>query len=98
VFLSVEIKKISCLSYYHKAYVYAEILFVIMPKGSFGLVIHTYVSNGEIIVLYTVMLVLLVLWLLGFLGHIGGAFIHLLLVVALVVFIYNMITGRKTNV
>jgi hypothetical protein len=44
------------------------------------------------------MVVLVVLWLLGLIGHIGGAFIHFLLVAALIVFIYNMITGRKTNV
>jgi hypothetical protein len=48
--------------------------------------------------LYTVAIVLVVLWLFGLLGHIGGNLVHLLLVVALIVFIYNMITGRKTNV
>jgi len=48
--------------------------------------------------LYTVVVVLLVLWLLGLIGHIGGGLIHLLLVVALIVFIYNMITGRRTKV
>lgn len=45
--------------------------------------------------LWTVIMVLIVLWLLGFIGQIGGGLIHLLLVIALVVFIYNMITGRK---
>lgn len=44
---------------------------------------------------WTVIAVLVVLWLLGLLGHIGGGLIHLLLVVALIVFIYNMITGRR---
>ena len=48
--------------------------------------------------LYTVVVVLLVLWLLGLIGHIGGGLIHLLLVVALIVFIYNMVTGRRTKV
>lgn len=48
--------------------------------------------------LYTVVVVLLVLWLLGLVGHIGGGLIHLLLVVALIVFIYNMITGRRRGV
>lgn len=45
--------------------------------------------------LYTVVVVLLVLWLLGLIGKVGGGLIHLLLVIALIVFIYNMITGRK---
>ena len=45
--------------------------------------------------LWTVIVVLVVLWLLGFIGHIGGGLIHLLLVVALIAFIYNLITGRR---
>jgi hypothetical protein len=45
--------------------------------------------------LYTILVILLVLWLLGLIGHIGGGLIHLLLVVALIVFIYNMVTSRK---
>lgn len=46
--------------------------------------------------LWTILVVLLVLWLLGLVAHIGGAFIHLLLVVALVVFIINLLSGRRT--
>ncbi len=45
--------------------------------------------------LWTVLVVLLILWLLGFLMHVGGGLIHLLLVVALVVFIFRMISGRR---
>ncbi len=45
--------------------------------------------------LYTIVVILLALWLIGLLVHIGGGLIHLLLVIALIVFIYNMITGRK---
>ena len=48
--------------------------------------------------LYTIIGVLLVLWLLGFIGHIGGGLIHLLLVIAVVVFLFNLITGRRTAV
>lgn len=47
--------------------------------------------------LYTIIVVLLVLWLLGLIGHIGGGLIHALLVIALIVFIYNLITGRRRN-
>lgn len=46
--------------------------------------------------LWTILVVLLVLWLLGFVAHVGGALIHLLLVVALVIFLVNFITGRRT--
>jgi len=40
--------------------------------------------------------VLVALWLLGLIGNIGGGLIHVLLVIALVMFIYNMIVGRKS--
>ena len=40
--------------------------------------------------------ILLVLWLLGFLAfHIGGGLIHILLVIAIIVFIVHFITGRR---
>ena len=45
--------------------------------------------------LWTIIVVLIVLWLLGLVVKIGGALIHLLLVVALVVFIINMLSGRR---
>ena len=48
--------------------------------------------------LYTIVAVLFVLWLLGLIGHIGGGLIHLLLVAALVVFLWNMLTGRTRGV
>lgn len=46
--------------------------------------------------LWTIFLILVVLWLLGFSLEIGGGLIHLLLVVALIVLAFNLITGRKT--
>jgi Family of unknown function (DUF5670) len=45
--------------------------------------------------LWTIFVVLLVLWLLGFSLHIAGALIHLLLVVALVVLVINLLSGRS---
>jgi hypothetical protein len=38
---------------------------------------------------------LLVLWLLGFIGHFGGGLIHLLLVIAVIVLIINLVSGRR---
>jgi hypothetical protein len=47
--------------------------------------------------IWTVITVLVVLWLLGFVLHIGGAFIHLLLVVAAIMVVFNLLTkGRAT--
>jgi hypothetical protein len=45
--------------------------------------------------LWTILVVLLILWLLGFSFSIGGGLIHLLLVVALVVLLFQLITGRR---
>ena len=45
--------------------------------------------------LWTIIAVLLVLWLLGFSMSIGGSMIHLLLVVALVVFVINLLNNRR---
>jgi hypothetical protein len=36
------------------------------------------------------------LWLLGVVGSVGGSLIHLLLVVALVILVINLLTGRRT--
>ena len=46
--------------------------------------------------LWTIMVILLVLWLLGFLGHVGGGMIHLLLLVAAIVLVINLVSGRRT--
>jgi Family of unknown function (DUF5670) len=45
--------------------------------------------------LWTIFVILLIMWLLGMVSScILGGFIHLLLVIALVVLIYNLLTGR----
>jgi hypothetical protein len=46
--------------------------------------------------LWTIFVILVVLWLLGFSLNIGGGLIHTLLVIALVVLVFNLITGRRT--
>ncbi len=45
--------------------------------------------------LWTIFIILLVLWLLGFGFHFGGSLIHLLAVIALILLIYNLATGRR---
>jgi hypothetical protein len=45
--------------------------------------------------LWTIVAICLVLWLLGFSLHVGGGLIHILLVVAVVVFIINLVSGRR---
>jgi hypothetical protein len=45
--------------------------------------------------LWTIVAIFLVLWLLGFSLSIGGSLIHLLLVVAVVLFLVNLVRGRR---
>jgi hypothetical protein len=45
--------------------------------------------------LWTIFVVLVILWLLGFTLHMAGGLIHLLLVVALVVLVINLASGRR---
>jgi hypothetical protein len=50
----------------------------------------------EVEMLWTIFVILLVLWLLGFTLHIAGGLIHILLVVALIVLVINLISGRRS--
>ena len=45
--------------------------------------------------LWTIFVIILVLWLLGFSFHIAGGLIHLLLVVAVIVLVFNLLTGGR---
>jgi len=45
--------------------------------------------------LWTVCVVLVVLWLLGFSLHVGGGLIHLLLLLAVVVLVFNLLSGGR---
>lgn len=47
-------------------------------------------------ILWTIITVLFVLWLIGLVANVGGGLIHLLLVVAVVMFLINLFTGRRT--
>jgi hypothetical protein len=43
-------------------------------------------------------IVLVVLWALGFFAfHIGGGLIHILIVIALIVIIWRLLTGRRLD-
>ena len=46
--------------------------------------------------LWTIFAILLVLWLLGFItSYTLGGFIHILLIIALIILIINLVSGRK---
>lgn len=45
--------------------------------------------------IWTILVILLILWLLGFSLNVGGGLIHLLLVVAVVVLLFNLMSRRR---
>jgi hypothetical protein len=47
--------------------------------------------------LFTIAAILFVLWLLGFLAfHIAGGFIHILLIIAVIVIVWDLLVGRRS--
>jgi Family of unknown function (DUF5670) len=50
-------------------------------------------------ILWAIVVVLVVLWLLGWLAfHVGGGLIHLLLIIAVIVLLYNLFVSRRRAV
>ncbi|GEN49372.1 lmo0937 family membrane protein [Alkalibacterium pelagium] len=45
--------------------------------------------------LWTIIGLLILFWILGLVFEVAGGLVHILLVIALIVFIFNMITGRR---
>jgi hypothetical protein len=45
--------------------------------------------------LWTILVIILVLWLLGFLWGGAGALVHLLLVIAAIVLLFQLLSGRR---
>ena len=54
-------------------------------------------THGDLLpMLWTITIVLVVLWLVGFIGfHLVGWWIHLLLVLAVIVLIFSLLSGRR---
>jgi hypothetical protein len=48
--------------------------------------------------LWTLVIILLALWLPGFAPDVAGGFIHLLLIVAAIIFLFNLISARRSPV
>jgi hypothetical protein len=58
--------------------------------------IGTWVAGKEASMLWTIFVILLVLWVLGLMsGYTMGGVIHLLLVIAIVVIVFQLISGRR---
>lgn len=46
--------------------------------------------------LWTIVVILFILWILGFgVFHVAGGLIHLLLVIAVIIIVYRLVTGRR---
>ncbi|MFK8795196.1 lmo0937 family membrane protein [Planococcus plakortidis] len=46
-------------------------------------------------ILWIILVVILAVWIIGFLMDVAGGLIHILLVIAAIVLIINLVTGRK---
>ena len=57
-----------------------------------------FTSTGGVIMLWTLIVLLLLFWVLGLAFNVAGGIIHVLLVIALVLFLVNLISGRRTVV
>jgi hypothetical protein len=47
--------------------------------------------------LWAIVVILVVLWLLGLVLNVAGGLIHVLLIVAIIVVLYNLFVGRRTT-
>ena len=48
--------------------------------------------------MYTIISLLFFVWLVGFIANFGGSYIHALLVLAVALFLFQLITGRQSPV
>jgi predicted membrane metal-binding protein len=46
--------------------------------------------------LWAILVIIVAVWLIGFLADIAGNVIHVLLLVALAILIYNLLAGRRS--
>ena len=81
-----------------KQFIYLPVFFQrnLLPHSFFKVNIKHIIVNGEMIMdlIIAIVVVLVILWLLGFLAHLGDI-IWLLLVIALIVIVYRLFSGRK---
>jgi hypothetical protein len=73
---------------------------VFLPSRDFSPSVFSFFLKGAksmlVGLLWAVVVVLVVLWLLGFLAfHIGGGLIHILIVVAVIILLYNLFVGMR---
>jgi hypothetical protein len=52
-------------------------------------------AAGGIAMLWTLIVLLLLFWVLGFAFDVAGGIIHVLIVIAAVLFLVNLISGRR---
>jgi len=69
----------------------------IAPKGIVPNILRfrCYLQKEKEPMLWTIVVILLILWLLGFTMFHVGSLIHLLLVIALIVIVINLVSGRR---
>lgn len=67
-----------------------------VPKGAMSATLLSRRGHGSgDSMLWAIIAVLLILWLLGFIGGVGGSLIHLVLVIAAIVLVVQLLSGRR---
>jgi hypothetical protein len=73
-----------------------KMAWTLLPKLSFQYFeISLLLTKEKEPMLWTIVVILLILWLLGFTMFHVGSLIHLLLVIALIVIVINLVSGRR---
>ncbi len=49
-------------------------------------------------IIWGLVVLLFIFWILGFALHVGGGLIHILLVIAVILLVFNIITGRGARI
>jgi predicted membrane protein len=65
--------------------------------GYYTTKLKKFTGKEEILMIWGIVSLLLLFWVLGLVFHIAGGLIHILLVVAVIVFIFKLISGRMGN-
>ena len=73
---------------------------MILLRTFIGQMLYPFIKEKKVInMLWTIAVILFVLWLLGLIGNIGGGLIHILLVIAVIVILYNLfVRGRRSRI
>lgn len=69
-----------------------------IARHSFDGAVCAGICEEEDLMLWTLISLMVAFWVIGMLAHVGGAFVHFLLVAAVLLFVVNMFTGARRTI